>query len=60
MDKLADSAKGLNEKLAISRASNVGSALIRKVWLDLKCRRCSAIFKKAEKSNIPMTRLFTF
>jgi len=36
MDKLSQAAKGLNDKPGCFKTYNVGAALIRKVWSDLK------------------------
>ena len=36
MDKLSQAAKGLNDKPGCFRTYNVGAALIRKIWSDLK------------------------
>lgn len=53
MDKLADSAKGLNEKPGNFKSLNVGSALIRKVWLDLKMPEMFRHLQKGRKIQYP-------
>lgn len=60
MDKLSQAVKGLNDKPGCFKTYNVGAALIRKVWSDLKLpemfRQCasSALHIQAGESPVPV------
>lgn len=53
MNKLAEAAKGLNEKPGSFMTYNVGSALIRKVWSDLKMPEMFRHLQRNRKIEYP-------
>ena len=53
MDKLAETAKGLNEKPGSFKSFNVGAALIRKVWVDLKMPEMFRHLQRGRKIQYP-------
>lgn len=56
IDKLAEAAKGFNDKPGHFRTYNVGAALIRKVWSDLKMPEMFRHLQRNRKIEYPYDR----